>query len=89
MDGPCGKLFRFLSECCHQADAQFTRMAANIVAITNGSTGPGILAIDKVQGTPFERLKMEWAPNVARIGTSKEQAALLATWHSSRMIKFA
>ncbi len=31
------------------------------------------LAIDKVQGTPFERLKMEWdtTNHVARIGTSK------------------
>ncbi len=31
------------------------------------------MAIDKVQGTPFERLKMEWdtTNHVARIGTSK------------------
>lgn len=52
-------------------DTAITRPAANILGITNGSTGPGTLAIDNVQGTNFERLKMEWDTNVARIGTSK------------------
>lgn len=42
-----------------------------ILGITNGSTGPGKLAIDNVQGANLERLKMEWNTNVARIGTSK------------------
>lgn len=52
-------------------DIAITRPATNILGITNGSTGPGTLAIDNVQGTNFERLKMEWDTNVARIGTSK------------------
>lgn len=54
-------------------DAGIQRVSANILGITNGSTGPGKLAIDKVQGTPFERLKMEWdtTNHVARIGTEK------------------
>ena len=52
-------------------DAAIERPAANIIGITNGSTGPGKLAIDNVQGANLERLKMEWNTNVARIGTEK------------------
>ena len=55
------------------SDVGLSRLGAGILGITNGSTGPGKLAIDKVQGTPFERLKMEWdtTNHVARIGTEK------------------
>lgn len=52
-------------------DTALGRSSSGIVGITNGSTGPGKLAIDNVQGTNLERLKMEWNTNVARIGTSK------------------
>ena len=46
-------------------------MSAGILGITNASTGPGKLAIDNVQGANLERFKLEWASNVARIGTEK------------------
>lgn len=44
---------------------------SNLIRVTNNSTGPGVFAIDNVQGTNFERLKAEWDTNVARFGTSK------------------
>lgn len=52
-------------------DVRLRRLEAGTFIIDNGSTGPGVLAIDNVQGANFERLKMEWSGNVARIGTSK------------------
>lgn len=63
--------FSSTSDARATPDIALTRPAANILGITNGSTGPGKLAIDNVQGANLERLKMEWASNVARIGTEK------------------
>ncbi len=65
--------FSSTTDPANASDTGIARSAASILGITNGSTGPGTLAIDKVQGTPFERLKMEWdtTNHIARIGTSK------------------
>ena len=51
--------------------ASIVSASGAILGITNGSTGPGKLAIDNVQGANLERLKVEWDTNVARIGTEK------------------
>lgn len=61
----------FTSAIGSTADAGIVRSATGILSITNASTGPGTLAIDNVQGTNYERLRLDWSANVARMGTER------------------
>lgn len=51
--------------------ASIVSSSGDILGITNGSTGPGTLAIDNVQGVNYERLRLNWSANVARMGTER------------------